>query len=210
MFAETLNQAAFAALNWSTASPGAIASLEALAVIPAWLLPPLLAGIWLIGNRTDREAAVLAGLTACVALAIAHFASLAIDHPRPFMIGLAPNILAHAADSSFPSDHATMFFALAFAFGRRPVAGLPGLAVVLGVLGVAVGFARVALGLHFPLDVLGGVAIGGMGVAISETALRRPGAILSLAGECLRGLIAPLAKRDGRENAREAHAHPAR
>ena len=163
MFAETLNQTAFAALNWSTASPGAVASLEAVAVLPAWLLPPLLTGIWLLGNRADRETAVLAGLAACVALSIAYVASLAIEHPRPFMIGLAPNILAHAADSSFPSDHATTFFALAFAFGRRPVAGLPGLAGVLGVLGVAVGFARVALGLHFPLDVLGGVAIGGMG-----------------------------------------------
>lgn len=210
MFAETLNQAAFAAMNWSTASPGAVASLKALAVVPAWLLPPLLTGIWLLGNRVDREAAVRSGLTACVALTIAHLASLAIDHPRPFMVGLAPNLLAHVADSSFPSDHATTFFALTCAFARRPVSGLPGLAWVLGALGLAVGLARVALGLHFPLDVLGGGAIGGMGMAISDTALLEPGAVLSRAGERLRVLIAPLAKRDGRENARAAHARPAR
>jgi undecaprenyl-diphosphatase len=210
MFAETLNQAAFAALNWSNASPGAIASLEALAVVPVWLLPPLLTGIWLIGDRADRAAAVMAGLAACVALAIAHLASLTIDHPRPFMIGLAPNILAHAADSSFPSDHATTFFALAFAFARRPVSALPGLAWVLGALGLVVGLARVALGLHFPLDIGGGVAIGGVGAAIAGTALQKPGALLALTGERLRGFIAPLAKRDGRERTRAAHARPAR
>jgi undecaprenyl-diphosphatase len=30
------------------------------------------------------------------------------QHPRPFVIGLGHTYLAHAADSSFPSDHLTL------------------------------------------------------------------------------------------------------
>lgn len=59
--------------------------------------------------------------------------------------------------SSFPSDHAVLFFALATSFWLiNRTAGL--LAVVHAVL--VIGFARVYLTFHYPTDILGGLVIG--------------------------------------------------
>jgi undecaprenyl-diphosphatase len=58
--------------------------------------------------------------------------------------------------ASFPSGHAATSFAgatiLAFAFPR--------LAPLLYVLAAAVGFSRLYLGVHYPLDIVGGAVLG--------------------------------------------------
>ncbi len=65
--------------------------------------------------------------------------------------------MAHGADNSFPSDHATLAGVIAV------VAALawPRWAVVFLPLGVVVGLARVLGGVHYPGDVAAGWAIGG-------------------------------------------------
>jgi PAP2 superfamily protein len=63
---------------------------------------------------------------------------------------------------SFPSGHAAS--AAAFAVGAS--LEVPALAVPLGVPAAAVGFSRVYTGVHYPADVLAGVALGA-GVALS-------------------------------------------
>jgi len=84
------------------------------------------------------------------------------QHPRPFMIGLGHTLIPHAADSSFPSDHATVLFAvsLTLLLGRATV---PGLAVLLA--GFCVAWARIFLGVHFPLDMIGAAAVAGIAYA---------------------------------------------
>jgi undecaprenyl-diphosphatase len=64
--------------------------------------------------------------------------------------------IARSADSSFPSDHATAAFAIAVALllRHRKAGWLAlGMAVVLSV-------ARVAVGTHYPSDVVAGAAVG--------------------------------------------------
>ncbi|MER3411646.1 MAG: hypothetical protein C4305_04580, partial [Thermoleophilia bacterium] len=72
-------------------------------------------------------------------------------HPRPFVDHPRETVLLvrHAADNSFPSDHATVAFAIAFsvlAFHRRL-----GLAFLAAAIAVAV--VRVLVGVHYPVDV---------------------------------------------------------
>ena len=75
--------------------------------------------------------------------------------PRPYVaLDLWP--LFQDAAYSFPSGHTIFIFALATGvwFVHRPVAYL------LATLGLLIGLARVAAGVHYPSDVLGGAVLG--------------------------------------------------
>jgi undecaprenyl-diphosphatase len=105
-----------------------------------------------------RRAGAAAAASVGIALLVAHFLAAAIDRPRPFVTHAATihPFLVHAADPSFPSEHATAAFAIATAVALR--LRLPG-AILLALAGLlAVG--RVFLGLHYPSDVLAGAALG--------------------------------------------------
>lgn len=121
-----------------------------------------LVALFLFFGPRLRRAAVAAGLTAGLALLVAHFLAAAIDRSRPFVDHpLAHNFLSHAADPGFPSDHATGAFAIAFALVLRDrMVGIVALA-----LAVVLSFGRVALGVHYPSDVFAGAVLG-LGAAL--------------------------------------------
>jgi undecaprenyl-diphosphatase len=88
---------------------------------------------------------------------------------RPFMLGLSPNHLQHSERGGFPSTHAMVMGAvLGFMLLALPAAPLLLLAMALTV--AATGWARVCAGAHFPLDVLGGTALGLIGGALGAWA----------------------------------------
>jgi undecaprenyl-diphosphatase len=104
-----------------------------------------------------RRAAVSAGLTAGLALVVAHFLASAVGRNRPFVDHPHAHLfLSHAPDPGFPSDHATGAFAIAFALVLRDrVAGWIAL-----VLAFVLSVGRVALGVHYPSDVFAGAVLG--------------------------------------------------
>jgi len=121
-----------------------------------------LVALFLAGPRL-RRAAVSAGLSAGVALIVAHFLAAAIDRHRPFVDHpLAHNFLAHASDPGFPSDHATGAFAIAFALVLRDRV----IGTVALVLALVLSFGRVALGVHYPSDVFAGAVLGLMAALV--------------------------------------------
>jgi undecaprenyl-diphosphatase len=73
------------------------------------------------------------------------------------MLGLGPTFIAHASDSSFPSDHATVFAAVGLTLTLANARSVVGWATL--VLGVCVAWARIFLGVHFPDDMAGAVAV---------------------------------------------------
>jgi undecaprenyl-diphosphatase len=70
-----------------------------------------------------------------------------------------PSSLSYVDWSAFPSDHAVMFSA--FAVGLWFVSWRMGLAVLLFAIFI-VSLPRVYFGLHYPTDVIAGVALGGL------------------------------------------------
>ena len=106
-----------------------------------------------------RRWGVLALTIVAVALADLSASALKglIDRPRPPLRYPDQDPLVQVPDSgSFPSGHAATSFAgatiLAF--------GVPRAAPLFYLLATAVGFSRVYLGVHYPLDVVGGAVLG--------------------------------------------------
>ena len=158
---ERVNQSVFSLLSAPHDLSGG-ALLFAL-VLAQWAIlvgPALLVFLWVFGGADERRAAVRACLSALLALAGAATISSLYFHPRPFMDGLARNYLQHGSDSSFSSDHATLLFALGWslAFASPPM--LRAAWVIPMALAVVVGWSRVFLGVHYPLDISGAAIVG--------------------------------------------------
>jgi undecaprenyl-diphosphatase len=103
-----------------------------------------------------RHGVVAAGLSALLALAVAHLISGMWDRPRPFEAHHVHLFVSASGDPSFPSDHATAAFAIAIALllrNRR-------IGWVALTMAAVISISRIAVGVHYPSDVLGGAAIG--------------------------------------------------
>jgi undecaprenyl-diphosphatase len=112
-----------------------------------------------------RNAAVAAGLSAGLGLLVAKLITEIYHRPRPFVAhpGAVHLFASHAADAGFPSDHATASVAIAVAILLRSKLRWGSVCLAFAVI-LLVG--RVALGFHYPTDVLGGAAIGALAAVI--------------------------------------------
>ena len=143
------------------------------AAVPLYALAT--AGLWLLARPYGNPRWKLASSSALIAAALALAANQAIAHlwtrPRPFSEhpGLTHVLAARTTDPSFPSDHAAAAFAIAFAvlaFSRRAGIAFLGAATLIGL-------SRIALGMHYPSDVLAGALVGFAAAALVTT-LGRP------------------------------------
>ncbi|WP_018130377.1 undecaprenyl-diphosphatase [Effusibacillus pohliae] len=152
-----MNEQLFQSINqWA----GHFAWLDEPMILLTKYAPLLFAGLllwlWLRGGRQRERNVLYAAITAALALLINQLIGAVYFHPRPFMLHAVHQLVPHAPDNSFPSDHATGAFALAVAVylrNRKWGYGMLGLAV-------AIAFSRVFVGVHYPADVIGGAVVG--------------------------------------------------
>jgi undecaprenyl-diphosphatase len=125
------------------------------------LLAVALVVAWWISRRESsaRRVAisVWGAIAALIALAIAQPISSAVNEKRPFVaIPSALTLIHHANDAGFPSDHATgsgaVAAALLFVSWR--------LGLITWLIALIIAFSRVYVGVHYPQDVLAGLALG--------------------------------------------------
>jgi len=106
-----------------------------------------------------KNEAIYAFFSVIVALLLNQIISLLYYHNRPFVDGVGTLLIKHSPDSSFPSDHTTFLFAIAFSLLLSKIR-LSSLLLVFALIG---GLARVFVGVHYPFDILGGVLTGFLG-----------------------------------------------
>ncbi|WP_413439469.1 phosphatase PAP2 family protein [Sulfuriferula sp. GW1] len=170
---EALNRALFLKINAGLGSaPWMIDGAVVIANDLIYLIPVLLIAMWLRGNEAKRRLAIQTCLTAMLGLGLNQVISSVWQHPRPFAMGLGHAWAQHVADSSFPSDHMTIFTAIGISLllGRERLLGSLTLAA-----GSGVAWARIFLGLHFPLDMLGAVGVACLSYAALSPLWRHTG-----------------------------------
>ena len=132
-----------------TAFAGVAVPLFAAATIGLWFLARP------YGDRLWKRACISALAAAAIAMTTNQVISHLWERPRPFAAHatLTHLLSAPSADPSFPSDHAAVAMAIAFAvlaFSRRT-------GVAFLVVATLIGLSRIAVGLHYPSDVLAGM-----------------------------------------------------
>lgn len=140
--------------------------------LPALCALPCLWAAWCLGPGW-RRALLLTLWSMAVAWLACKVIRWGYPMPRPGQLGMGRQWVAHRADASFPSMHATIVFAWASSLGwsvARQHAWVPPLAWTLAGL---VALSRVVLGVHFPSDVLAGLLVGTLSAALVwQAALR--------------------------------------
>lgn len=128
--------------------------LFAVALVVAWLAARH------AQDAPARVAAVVwAGAAGAAAVAVAKPVASLVARPRPFVALSGVHLLVpHVPDPGFPSDHAVAAGAVAagLLLALRPVG------LVTAVLAVVMAFTRVYVGVHYPGDVVAGLALGAL------------------------------------------------
>lgn len=158
VYMENMNHNLFLLLNAPAhPDPRLVYFARGLAEGVIWLIPLILTAGWLWGSRQHR-AVMLEGAAAGLAgLLTNQIIGLFWQHPRPFMINLGHTFLQHPPDSSFPSDHLTLLWSVAFSLALHKRVRLAGFSLAL--MGLPVAWARIYLGVHFPMDMAGAALV---------------------------------------------------
>lgn len=96
---------------------------------------------------------LIAGLT--VSFYTVNILKVMVARPRPFLV--LPNVILLAAEKgfSFPSNHATSAFMIATLLSNHFKRY-----AVFYLLAALIGISRIYLGVHYPMDIIGGALIG--------------------------------------------------
>lgn len=165
---EQWNIQLFSLLNASEqASPLLLLVARWTAEWAIFLIVPGMVLAWWRGRTPIRAALLNAAVVAALALGINQMIGLVWYHPRPFELGIGQQFLAHGLEASFPSDHATVLWALGLALAADRTTRSWG--IVVGLLGLAVAWSRIYLGVHFPFDM-----VGSLFVAVISLVIVRP------------------------------------
>ncbi len=146
----------------------------ALARVWIFLFLPVLAWLWAYGSTHERHGVKEALWSVGVGVLSSELIALFFMRDRPFLaIQNIITLIPAPLTTSFPSTHTTAAVAITAAmYFVNKTAGRIGLLITLGII-----IGRIAVGVHYPTDILGGIALGLLSFALvrlGHKALRKP------------------------------------
>jgi undecaprenyl-diphosphatase len=157
---------------------------------------------WFSRSSKIRRMVTEALLSATIALGINALIGIFLYRDRPFVHHHVIQLIQHAANASFPSDHATGAFVIATAiwmFRKRD--GWLWLLLASGI-----SFSRIWTGVHYPSDVIAGMIIGISIATIIHGLLIRWKGIDQFVNKCI-GFYEDIEKRIWKENKKHHPIH---
>ena len=111
-----------------------------------------------------RDVLFFSVVSVCVGLLLNYLIGYVWFHPRPFAVPIGQTFLQHANNASFPSNHLTIIWSFAAFLLYCHYRKLGWSIAVL--IGLPVAWARIYLGVHFPLDMLGSAVVGAVSAGL--------------------------------------------
>jgi len=169
---EAFNIAVFEFLR---GSPGdariLIAVARQLAEVPAIIAGAVL--LWYLVSRRDYAMALGTAFAIGASKLIEAYVNAHAFHARPFAAGFGPALVHHAANNSMPSSHATFAWTLTVIFLWKREWRYAG---IVALLGLVLAWARIFVGIHWPLDMagsaLGAAVCGSLGYGVQYVVRR--------------------------------------
>lgn len=167
-----LNTNTFLTINdWAGKSPilDALTIFSARYAIYILFTVTVLCIAHLLYRRQWRSVAYFAA-SLVLSFIILYIASKLFAHDRPFVNHHVTQLIPHAANQSFPSDHSTA--SMAMALGLLVFTRFKKTAWLLVFVSTLIGFSRIVAGVHYPLDVLGGFMTAALGILLAYIAYK--------------------------------------
>ena len=126
--------------------------------------------LFVFGRKDGRKVAVLLTITFLILIPLGTVLKYEIDRQRPVPVSSENLLVPSDTDPSFPSGHATIvaggaaILLLRFNRGKQIIAS-----IILAIEATLVAYSRIYVGVHYPLDVVGGIILG-TGVAFAVIA----------------------------------------
>lgn len=112
--------------------------------------------VMFLRNEFYRKIAIKGGISALIVLLIHFLIKLFYFRPRPFLKRRVGILIPSKHDSSFPSKHTILVFAISTSILMYQRA----LGLMMSALSLLTGFSRIWVGHHYPSDIVGSAVIG--------------------------------------------------
>ncbi len=118
---------------------------------------------WFTRKRENRIMIISSMFAFVVAEVFGAIAGAIHSNNQPFVeLNNVNQLIGHAIDNSFPSDHAIEFFSICITF----LLFKKNLRYVWLAIAILVSFSRIWVGVHYPADILVGAILGIIGAAL--------------------------------------------
>ncbi len=126
----------------------------------------MLVVFWFSGDERWRRVVVHAIVALLLANLLVKVSNLLWFRPRPFTYHDVTMLFYYPSDSSFPSNAAAAIWSMAWSLWLRQRSSAIGRVALL--LAALMAWSRVWVGVHYPLDVVGGALLGILAASLVE------------------------------------------